>query len=115
MFEEIHKRVYVGDKVPVGVLLANVYDETIYIAWSKCHVCDKFDHQLGLSISENRIEAAIDPDGRVSKVKAPIVIRRDIERFIERCRKYYKLDAVKLIGDFDSPIAREHKEPIGAM
>jgi len=105
---------------PVGCLIARKTDGIIYIGWSKFAVNKEevdFSKKLALKIASDRMNSRIDRDTAIKKhmiaineldgvedicvteiptralYEYPFLIQEKLEGFMERCRRYFRVDA----------------------
>lgn len=78
----------------VGILVAQKFEDgQVAISWSKCHTGkDQFDNLIAMSIAEYRFN-----HGCTAVV--PRSMEKDIERFIDRSKRYFKTDNIVVLGN----------------
>lgn len=89
-----------SQRVRAGVLVARKFKKNkkikVFVGWSKCKLAaDKFDASRGKEIAEGRIQQRL--DGRKSKSKVPHSIKGKVEEFVERAKRYFKTENVKVV------------------
>lgn len=87
-----------GKRMRAGVMIARKVKKNkkvkVLIGWSKCKLAvDKFDVVLGKEIAEGRIFQKL--LGK-SKSKVPHSIRDSVKEFVERAKRYFKTENVKV-------------------
>lgn len=90
-------RVYTRDQkgAPTGLLIAlksKRDGHKYHIGWAKCNTkMDKFNKPLAIQIAVGRLEAAEDAGlAYVQSFKMPHQIRKQLDRFVDRCERYFK-------------------------
>jgi hypothetical protein len=71
-----------------GVLLAVKQDDKVVIGWSLCRSNDKFNKYFGHELAYDRGMKRFDDPHHFDDVPDSILIQLD--RFVERCEKYFK-------------------------
>lgn len=89
-----------GKHVRAGVLIARKIKKNkkvrVLVAWSKCKLgIDKFDAFRGKEIAEGRIQKRL--DGNKGKHKVPHSIKDSVNEFVERSKRYFKTENVKVV------------------
>jgi hypothetical protein len=89
-------RTYTRDAkgTPNGVIIATKSTREghkYHIGWSKANTkLDKFDKHMALQIAIGRLKAAEDLGAAYIPKGMPHQIRKQIDRFIDRCDRYFK-------------------------
>lgn len=92
-----------GKQVKSGVLVARKIvsskHKKVLVGWSKCKIsglrADKFDPKLGYDIANSRIETHLSEEREDRKV--PPSIQAAVDEFVDRCKRYFKTDKVKVV------------------
>jgi hypothetical protein len=89
-----------SQRVRAGVLLARKVKKNkkvkVLVGWSKCKLTvDKFDPVRGKEIAEGRIQRRL--EGDKGKGKVPHSIKDKVKEFVERAKRYYKTENVKVV------------------
>lgn len=82
---------------PDGVLVAKKVDNkgTVLVGWSACHKADKFkSKEFAKKIAKNRIKLG------ASGCTIPMRMKPMIKPFMDRCERYFKTDAIVLVGGY---------------
>jgi hypothetical protein len=87
----------------VGVLLAIKTPDcaNVHVAWSKCKLkakgekLDKFDPKRGVEIARQRLRGMLEK-GRPQH-EVPHSIRKTLNEFADRCRRYYKVEPENVV------------------
>lgn len=70
-----------------GILVSGKDSEgLVSIGWSLCSKQDKFDLNKAYLIAEGRMDRGLDLD------KVPHSISKNVDQFIDRCKRYYHVD-----------------------
>lgn len=85
---------YVRDKnrQRIGVFVAMKYENQIVVGWSKCNRKDRFDSDEGKELACRRIST-----GR-STVVIPRGVREHLDAFVDRVKRYFKMDNITITG-----------------
>jgi hypothetical protein len=89
-------RTYTRDQkgAPTGLLIAlksKRDGHKYHIGWAKCNTkMDKFNKPLAVQIAVGRLEAAEDLGVAYIPTKMPHQISKLLDRFIDRCDRYFK-------------------------
>ncbi len=71
---------------PIGVVVANLHEDTIQIGWSLCKVkVDTFNKEKALMIARNRAGT-----GTGKEVTIPREVGKTIHRIADRAERYFK-------------------------
>jgi len=88
-----HKRQKVG--IVVALVDKSIDESKVFIGYSKCNSkLEQFDKERGLEIAYERAITSSERDNFLP----PISIIPDIEKMIERAKKYFKKDLVPTIA-----------------
>lgn len=88
-----------GKRLRAGVMLARKVKDNkkakVLVGWSKCKLAvDKFDADRGKEIAEGRITQRL--LGKENKSKVPHSIKESVKEFVERAKRYFKTEKVKV-------------------
>jgi hypothetical protein len=89
-------RTYTRDAkgVPTGIIIATKSTREGYkyhIGWSQTNIkLDKFDKTRALMIAVGRLKKAEDVGAAYIPTKMPHQIRKQLDRFMDRCDRYFK-------------------------
>jgi hypothetical protein len=79
---------------PIGIIIATKSireGHKYHIGWSKANVkLDKFNKTIALQIAIGRLKAAEDIGTAYIATKMPHQIWKQIDRFVNRCDRYFK-------------------------
>ena len=79
------------EKRPFGIVVAdkvNSEDSAFKFGWAICHPKDSFSKQMAKKIAINRLHNI----GHIDNLKKHSRVNQfDLNRFLERCKKYYKI------------------------
>ena len=76
----------------------------VCIGTSKCHSSkDKFSEKTAIAVAQGRMDklesglgAYVNGDEVNLKISLPSDIRRKLPKFVERCKRYFKTEAIKI-------------------
>jgi len=79
---------------PVGCLVGSYNNGNIYLGYSKYNTkkeSKQFSKYLAKKIAINRLHKNIENNIAYDSITMPYSITSDVHKFVNRCKKYYKL------------------------
>jgi hypothetical protein len=77
-------------------MLAQKVKGKVYVAWAKCWMQkDKFNPEFGQNLAKDRIKTHVKEDRDSHPV--PNSMEEAMDRFLKRCKRYYKTKKVRIV------------------